>query len=153
MEKEMKSKNKEVKKLNFPDWQEKWIKGRIKGLSATYITKEKRRYRTIKINNIYKVEEGMVLDNLQKELGSEKDYQREQKHFIGYHYVSLIKNKNKDVFWFQGNIDSKLGYRFFYSDVTSGDIKDFKSYKGAFREFNKLLEKKLNIRIRGSVAK
>ncbi len=132
-------------KVKFSEWKTKWIKHRVKGLSTTYLDKEKVKFRSIKIND-FRIEEGIILEHLSK-TKEEKDYFPSQQHLIGYHYFSLIDKYNKDVFWFQGNIKGRV-YRFFYTnDVANGLFKDFKSYKSAVEEFNKLLKERFGIEI------
>lgn len=94
-------------KLKFGKWKEKIQKGTSKGLSNTYISREKIKYRKIDIDNILRIEEGIILEYLEKIRGSKEEFKPSQQHLVGYHYISVIDDNNNDVFWIQGNVNSK----------------------------------------------
>ena len=99
--------------------------------------------RIIKLKYDYRIQEGYILEHLTRyAFEKEKGYQKTQQHLIGYHYVSLIDERkpDMDMFWFQGIGDI---YRFFYnSNPANAEIKDFKTFKSAMGEFEKVLKKR-----------
>ncbi|MBS3748129.1 MAG: hypothetical protein KGY67_00330 [Candidatus Thermoplasmatota archaeon] len=133
--------------VEFSEWKEKTIKGKIKALSNTHYFKQKSKYRDIilPIDDL-KLEEGIVLDYAEKIRG-EKEYKRNQQHLVGYHFIGIIKkikkDEHQDIFWIQGN-KNRDSYIIFEREKI---IKNWDEKNKVMQIFFDELEKRYNIKV------
>jgi len=124
------------------EYKTKTINRKYKDSNTRY--REVIKYRSIDVNEYYKIEEGEIIEYYEKEEGK-NEYKHAQQHLIGYVYLSLIdKAKNEDVIWIQGNKNDK-DWLLAKSYSSSDWIRIEK--KTAIKEFLKLLKKKYQLEL------
>lgn len=143
----VKMETKSMRLVKFSDWK---IKNRAywsKGLSSTYRVKEKIKYRDLKINDDLRLEEGIILEYLEKNVTlGEKEYKPSQQHLIGYHYISVIDSNDDDILWIQGNIRRGRRYAIFSAGVNM--ILNWTTKQKAMKKFKKLLKENYGLKLK-----
>jgi len=100
-------------------------------------------YRSVDIDDRYKIEEAMTVEYFEKYFG-EKEYKEAQKHLWGYRYLGVIeKATKKDVCWVQG-------YKYKDDELLLAKSCDYKEWewlpkKEALNKFFKILTEKFGV--------
>lgn len=129
-----------MKKVKFSEWRVKTLTRKVDNI----IEREKIKYRTIKLENRERIEEGTIIEYQGRYLDQTR-YIPVQQHLIGYYYVSVIDSKNNDIFWIQA--DNQGDKEYMLARDTDPSTWKWMSRKKAIQGFKKLVKEKYGIEI------
>jgi len=134
--------------LMFGNWKERTIMGYSKGVSSTYREKQKIiSRRTPVFSGGLFIEEGIIEDFWEKDITMKGEWERNQEHLIGYHYISVIRGK-KDLLWVQGDILRNGNNYAVFSGSSQPLLLNWTSRKKAIKFFLESLKKDYGIELK-----